>query len=439
MASSATSQPRVELPRTVSAEAIFEANDLAHAFFLGRLSDADAEHVRTHLTVQRALPEAIIEADGYGFLPETRDAMVRLAVQHGTSLEVFAEAGLLYRSSGRARRMFQKARGREANSTEELSAFFLERLQNKPEFYFDYPLCVLADDSRQSGNWLTIPIRVLDDAGQIRIGGFQYRSMRGAEEIGKRGRYMSPVNSQVLSWASTLIGLAEEREQIGRSGRVVLCEGKFDQASIRAGLLGTPEQERPGVVAMGGVSVRGTTHTDDDPVKQAGVLGMLGAKHVTFLLDGDAPGAEAVLRAGPLLARLGVTVVVARVSDGLRRPDPTIKDPGDLYAKHGGAAIRLALDAGQNRGLVTYASEEVSSRLRQDPRAGQLRRRLEALDQLLPMLDVLPDAVKDRARQRVAETVGLSPSVVAIASGAEVPAAPTQEPRQPRRGRTTPA
>lgn len=426
------SRARVEIEAQASREEIYDLNDRVQSLFVSGMDEQEGHEAWEHLLEERGLSEEGVRREGIGYVPDRADVVRDFAVAEGVSLETMADAGLLYRGSHRARKAFRRQNGRYPETDEELTEFFRRECLEDPSYYMDYPFCHTASGEFKAGRWMTLPIRDLDDQGQVRIAGFQFRSMRPSEEIGKRGRYMSPLNSPTVSWSEILIGLAEDRERIEGSGRAIFCEGKFDQLAIKDALRrsGVPEDRMPGVVALGGAKIRGV---EDD--EKGGVLSRLNARHVFLFMDGDRAGVEAAMNIGPALWHLGSVVSVVRVEDGIvtdrdpgEAPDEVLpKDPGDLLRSQGPQGVVRAIKEGRTRGIATFASQEMEARLGQDPLSGQLRRRLEALDHMVPVLRALSDDVRDKAIERASRSIGLDPAIISIAVTPEADSGPTRE------------
>ena len=397
----------IKSPNSQPLETLYEAVAEAQRLFLRGLESPAGEKARRHLYQERRLPQELIAREGFGYVPPGWGTVTIHLVKSGIPLEAAAEAGLVMRSVGRTRKAFTARMGKEPTSSEELTSFFFEHCAGNPEFYYDYPLCYMADGSRQSGDWLTIPLRVRAPDGQLRIAGFQYRTMRPADEVVKQGRYMSPPGaSRLISWSEFIIGLVDQEEAMRRSGKVIICEGKFDQAAVLAAVSRLPEDRRPGVVALAGVAIRGATGSS--PEERAGIFRQLAVGQATFFLDDDETGTNAVLTAGPLLEALGTRVSVARIeTDG-------IKDPGELYAQAGADAVLAVLERARNRGLVTHALAVLDRALDQNPMSGQVWRRQQEIDRLLPILKVLPEPVRTRALERCVEQTGIGYGVFEI-------------------------
>lgn len=403
----------IVIPPRHPTDSLLEITDCVQQLFLSDFASQVGEEARSHLRNVRKLPEWLIEEEGFGYLRGGEKPVITHLLNHGYSLEAAAEAGVISRSAWATQRAFESAHGKPAQSDVELTEFFLTSCASKPEFYHDYPSCLLANGRRQFGRWLTIPIRLRTSSGKLGIAGFQYRSMRSENEISPRqGRYMSPRNSPLLQWTQTLFGLAEEMPVLERSRHVIICEGKFDQVAVRAAVRELPEDKRPAVVALGGVQARGWMHSDD-PRERAGVLAQIATNHATFLLDWDHAGIDAVLRLGPLLSQLGTHVSVASIVDaGSIVRDGEDWDPSKLYAAGGAEAVLRVLEAARSRGLATFAIECLERTRLEVPYSGQTWYRLRHLDRFFPILQALPISVRDRAIRHVADSLDLPASAV---------------------------
>lgn len=394
----------IRSPHSQPDETLYAALEEAQRLFVRSLESSVGKKAMHHLLKTRRLPADIVAQEGFGYIPRDRFFLTAHLVGKDIPLEAAADAGIILRSLGRAKRAFAEHVGREPESSEELTEFFFEHCANKQEFYYDYPLCHMADGSRRAGDWLTIPLRIRASDGQVRVGGFQYRSMRPTQVIGKQGRYMSPLrDSRLLSWSELIVGAAEAERDMRESGEVIICEGKMDQTAVLAAVSGLPEGQRPGVVALTGVAIRGASGSS--PEERAGIFRQLAVGRAIFFLDADNAGWQAVLDAGPLLEALGTRVSVARIDiEG-------VKDPSELYASQGAGGILAVLKQARTRGLATHALEVLERLLQDDDRSGQVWRSQQKLDRLLPILRALPARARDLAVQRCVERTGIGRSV----------------------------
>jgi hypothetical protein len=423
---SASPDRQLELPPQYSVNDIFDLNDRIGAYFASELATPAAMQARAHLQETRGYPDWVVSGAGLGYVRPSKAVVLDWARANNVPLELCAEAGVVKRSARHAARLFERKHRRAPASDRELSEFFLAELANKPEAYSDFPILVKeapdgAPDARPEycyGDFVTIPIHVEDDAGRARIGGFQFRSMRG--DIDKNDRYRSPLNTRAMTWNRTLIGLAEERAVMAASRRAVLCEGRFDQLSARGAVHDWPIETRPGTFALGGISVRGVGQDDGTTARErAGVLGLIEADEIFLLLDTDDRGTDAILALGPVLRGLGAQVYIVRLADvwderAQGRPVP--KDASELYASpNGPALLAQAIEASRSRPLATYATDCLDQSLAGMTHAGQIWHRLRALDRMGPILAALPDTERTACVSRVATALSFPDHVVALA------------------------
>jgi hypothetical protein len=448
--------PRLALPPSATRAEIYEVNRRVQGLFRRGIEKDSAAEARRHLAEDRGLPDDLVQSEGLGYCGEGKTTLVSWARREGLSLEALVDAGLLKRSHYLARQAYREKHGREAEGSEQLSEFFLAECRERDAFYYNFPALETPEGKFKYGCWLTIPLRVRDEQGQMQIAGFQFRSMRPTSEIGKGGRYRSPQRAyaadgtQVIDWQQTLIGLAEQAEQVRTSGRAVLCEGKFDQLAVLLAVSHWPEQERPGVLALAGVSSRGAA--GESAQEQAGVLAVLqqmGCRHATLWLDEDESGTRAILGqapalrrpeyqgtlgVGPRIAALGIHVSVARMADAALAEGRAVKDPGELLVAGGAAAIERVLRGAASRGLISFAAERLEVEMAGAAAGGQLFQRLRLLDRLLPTLGCMPEAVRDAAVRRVAEATGVPAPAVREALAPRVRAGQSQRGRGRARG-----
>ena len=416
----------INVPPAYSVDDILHANDMVQHAFVNGLHASNGATARAHLTEKRRLPDWLLAEERFGYIAPG-DSPVRAAAQrHGIPLELCVEAGLLRRATYATHAAFLAQHNRTPVSSAELSEFFTAQLAERQEYYADYPPLKTVAGRWVHGDWLTIPVRTRDTAGAVRIAGFQYRSLRADSDIGKQGRYRSPLNTQALVWEDTLLGLAEERDTIAMSGDVVLVEGKFDQVSVRAAVASLPVACRPGAVALGGLRTRGASDHGETPEARAGVLGILpraGARRVIVFLDDEDEATSAALRIAALLVPFGVEVHVAMVRDGWSRnedsrssePCERPKDPGMLWERHGAEAVQTVIRTARGRDFLETAAQVIERRLMNSLQSGQTYQRLQAMDTILDLLAPLP--MHDRARiiPLVARAAHLSATVVQLA------------------------
>jgi DNA primase len=183
-----------------------------------------------------------------------------------------------------------------------------------------------------------------------------------AEEAGHDPppKYINSPESTVYKKSKLLFGLAQAREAIGLTKRVVLVEGNFDVISLH----------QAGFTEV--VAPLGTALTPE----QVNVLKRL-AERVVLLYDGDRAGYKATMHALQLCVEADVEVQIASrpghgrsggaglLSDGV--------DPDSLVAGGGAEQLREAVD--RAKGGIEFFAEEVWTKAR-----GNMDARARALE-----------------------------------------------------------
>jgi len=162
-------------------------------------------------------------------------------------------------------------------------------------------------------------------------------------------KYINSPESSVYKKSKLLFGLAQAREAIATTKRVVLVEGNFDVISLHQA--GFNEVVAP----------LGTALTTE----QVTVLKRL-AERVVLLYDGDRAGYKATLHALQLCVEHDVEVLVAsrpgHARSGGAGPLSDGVDPDSLIASGGAVQLREAID--RAKGGVEFFAEEVWSKAR---------------------------------------------------------------------------
>ncbi len=409
---------QLEIAAQFSDDDLLGANHQIQPSLVSALASSSGETARRHLVERRRLPSWLLAEEELGHVPSAR-FLLDAARRMGIPLECGVEAGLLRRSVWAARQTFRDERGRAAVSTEELSAFFQSRLAENPRYYRDYPLLRGADGAYLRGDWLTIPIRSREqESGTLAIAGYQYRSLRPEQDIGKGGRYCSPRNTRILDWSNTLIGLAEEYACLAQSGSVVISEGKFDQLAIKAAVREWPAATRPASIALGGMAARGLSTIGMSADRTNGPLGILRGKRVAIFLDSEAAADAAALRLASQLEHVGVSVGVVQLVEQWsvhRGMEHLPKDPGEAWEREGGAVLRDAIVAAMTTDLTETVLRTQRRRASKDRLSGTTWQRLRALDATLDQLLGRPSGSRPLPIDRVAEALSLDPRVVVAA------------------------
>jgi DNA primase len=157
-------------------------------------------------------------------------------------------------------------------------------------------------------------------------------------------KYINSPESPVYKKSKLLFGLAQAREAIAQTKRVVLVEGNFDVISLHQA--GFPEVVAP----------LGTALTPE----QVGVLRRL-AERVVLLYDGDRAGYKATMHALQLCVEADVEVQVAS-NPRDRNMLANGVDPDSLVASGGAAVLREAVD--RALGGIEFFAHEVWSKAR---------------------------------------------------------------------------
>nr|MBA3821014.1 DNA primase [Deltaproteobacteria bacterium] len=171
-----------------------------------------------------------------------------------------------------------------------------------------------------------------------------------AEDGNEPPKYINSPESAVYKKSKLLFGLAQAREAMAVTKRVVLVEGNFDVITLhQAGFTDV-------------VAPLGTALTPE----QVGVLRRV-AERVVLLYDGDRAGYKATMHALQMCVEQDVEVLVASSpghgkSGGLSGPLTGGVDPDSLVAGGGGELLREAID--RAKGAIEYFAFEVWSKAR---------------------------------------------------------------------------
>ncbi len=204
-------------------------------------------------------------------------------------------------------------------------------------------------------------------------------------------KYLNSAESPTFVKGRTLYGLSWAKNAIRRSDRAILVEGYFD--CVRLMMAGLDE-----VVAPLGTALA-------EP--QAELLRRY-TRNVYLLYDSDTAGLKATFRAGDDLLHLGMSVQVVTLPEG-EDPDTFVRAHGkDKLEEH----IAQAIDVFERKIQL----------LDRGGWFGDLRRKRQALDRLLPTLRAVTDPItRDLYIARTAEASGVSRELLEreIGHGAE--------------------
>lgn len=147
--------------------------------------------------------------------------------------------------------------------------------------------------------------------------GFSARSLEPKPQDGRK--YVNTPETPVFRKGALLYALPLAREAMSKRNLAILCEGQLDVIAFH----------RAGFECA--VAPLGTAFTPD----QARVLKRY-TNHIALAFDSDSAGQKAVLRAAEILLPLSIELKVIRIPGG--------KDPDELFASGGAAAVAAAVD-----------------------------------------------------------------------------------------------
>ena len=262
--------PEVGGHATSEREALFAANASALRFFKRYLHESDKARPVLDYLAGRGVGAEAIEAFALGAAPATGDSLVQWFSREGVDLSVGLGLGLIGEKDGR----------------------YYDRLRAR----------------------LMFPIRDIQD----RVIGFAGRAAEGANGP----KYLNSPESPVYQKSRALYGLAEAREQLRGSSRLLVVEGYLDVIALYEAGLGSA------------LATCGTAMT----AEQARLLKRFGSE-VVVVFDGDEAGKTAAARSFPVLVTAGLWPKAVFLPDG--------EDPDSFVRAKGGQALaELAETAG---------------------------------------------------------------------------------------------
>ena len=191
-------------------------------------------------------------------------------------------------------------------------------------------------------------------------------------------KYLNSAESEIFSKRRLLYGLNWAKQAMRRADRVLLVEGYFDL--IRLVLAGIDEVVAP----------LGTALTE----AQASLLRKY-TKNVFLLYDSDNAGQKATFRAGDELLRNAVSVRVVTLPDG--------EDPDSFVASEGLEGLEREIAQS-----IDIFDRKIQI-LQRSGWFGDLRRKRQALDKLLPTIRATSDRLmRDLYVARTSEVAGVS-------------------------------
>ena len=190
-------------------------------------------------------------------------------------------------------------------------------------------------------------------------------------------KYLNSAESEIFSKRRLLYGLNWAKQAMRRADRVLLVEGYFDL--IRLVLAGIDEVVAP----------LGTALTE----AQASLLRKY-TKNVFLLYDSDNAGQKATFRAGDELLRNAVSVRVVTLPDG--------EDPDSFVASEGLEGLEREIAQS-----IDIFDRKIQI-LQRSGWFGDLRRKRQALDKLLPTIRATSDRImRDLYVARTSEVAGV--------------------------------
>jgi DNA primase len=326
-------------------ERLLQANDAAAFYFRQALRGTPRGKTVAEYLAKRGITPESIDAFGIGYAPDERDSLLAYLKKKGFSEDESVAAGLIFKNE---RGLFDRFRDR-----------------------------------------LMVPIR--DRRGRaIAFGG---RAMRDDQQ----GKYVNSTQTLLFNKSATLYGLDKASAAIRKEGTAVIVEGYFDTiASHQAGFANV-------------VASMGTALTED----QYRVLNDMKIERAIVAFDGDAAGQRSaesrgreLLSAlsrfgagagvGRLGTRLGLSLFVTVLPEGL--------DPDDVARKDPGLFRRLLAEA---QPLLEFLIDRVRETSRLDRPEGQLR----FLQRTAALIAEEPDPVRREVYlSKVAGSAGVDPA-----------------------------
>jgi DNA primase len=226
---------------------------------------------------------------------------------------------------------------------------------------------------------ITFPVR--DARGRVQ--GFGARAMRAEQ----KPKYLNSPEGELYAKKRTLYGIDRARAAIAKAGRAVVVEGYTDVLACH----------QAGIAEV--VAVMGTAITPEQVKLLAAYV-----DEVVLALDADRAGREAMLRAQRVASGKRVRLRVAAMKAG--------EDPADTLAGKGPGTD--AADA--FRALVEKADDLPVFHVRmllEDADLGSPAGRDRALDEVVPVLRVMPESItREELEREVADRLDADPGLV---------------------------
>lgn len=261
-------------PRINFKERLYMLHEKMQMWFAARLTENPSSPVAEYLKT-RQLPPEIIERFGIGASVDKWDAGMNYACREGFTEEELVTAGIAIRTDDTPPKIYDRFRNR-----------------------------------------LMFPI--WNEQG--RVVGFSARTI---EKDFKGAKYVNSPETPVFKKGRILYALHLARQEMGKKGFAILCEGQLDVIAMhRAGHTNS-------------VAPQGTAFTEE----QATMLKRY-ADGLYLAFDSDSAGTKAVFRAAELALPRGFALKVVRFPGG--------KDPDELLRNSGAGAIDGAVDGARD-------------------------------------------------------------------------------------------
>ena len=313
-------------------ERLYILHEKAQEWFARRLKEAPDSPVAKYLAT-RGLPPETVEKFGIGASVDQWDAFMSYAIHEGFTEEELIASGLIIKTD-----------------------------DNPPKEY---------DRFR---NRLMFPI--WNEQG--RVVGFSARTI---EKDFKGAKYVNSPETPVFKKGRILYALHLARQEMGRKGYAVLCEGQLDVIAMHRAGIGNA------------VAPQGTAFTEEQAIMLKRYADTL---YLAF--DCDSAGTKAVFRGAMLALPQGFNLKVVRFPGG--------KDPDELLRNSGAEEVVKAVESA--RDFFEFALEELIKINGTSP-AG----RAAVAENMLEFILVLEsDAAKSAYTTWLAEQLRLDPSAL---------------------------
>lgn len=263
-------------------KAIYEIYEIAAHYYCAcfKAKDAEGEQMRKYWTEERQFSLGVAKEAMIGLAPSKGEGLMKLLTQKKMSPDAIQQSGLFYvpRYGGQLSHFRSRFRGR-----------------------------------------LMIPVRDVQD----RVIAFAGRktALTPEEDPTYEAKYINSPETAIFNKGRTLFGLNRARKRVDGDAGFIVVEGQLD--ALRCWEKGFERTVAP----------QGTAITE----QQLATLKHYSDK-ILFVLDGDAAGQRAALRALPMAFKAGLEVAFATLAEGV--------DPDDFLAREGAEGFSKLLSEG---------------------------------------------------------------------------------------------